>query len=249
LTGIHIGCYGADLNPSAGLFDLLCRIRDAGSIDRVRLSSIEPKELSDDIISLVSMTADGAGRLCPHFHIPLQSGDNDILTRMHRPYTRDEFRGLVERIVARLPDAAIGVDTLIGFPGETDEAFENTYGLIESLPVAYLHVFPFSARKGTPAFSFKNPVPTAVIKKRCERMRQLGAQKRLAFYRRYVGERVTILVEETRDNVDGRLKGLTGNYIPVRVEGPDVLGNTFQEVVVTRISEDGLPEGELENHR
>ncbi len=249
LTGIHIGCYGNDLNPSTGLYDLLCRIREAGSIDRVRLSSIEPKELSDDIIRLASMNDDGAGWLCPHFHIPLQSGDNDILARMHRPYTRDDFRGLVQRIVKALPDAAIGVDTLIGFPGETDEAFENTYSLIESLPVAYLHVFPFSARKGTPAYSFKNPVPAAVIKQRCERMRRLGAQKRLSFYNRHVGERVTILVEENRDKADGRLKGLTGNYIPVHIEGPDALANTFQQVLITQVSMNGRAEGELAGRR
>jgi threonylcarbamoyladenosine tRNA methylthiotransferase MtaB len=245
LTGIHIGYYGADLIPAVGLVDLLCRIQDAGSIDRVRLSSIEPKELSNDIIDLASTDDDGAGRLCPHFHIPLQSGDNGILARMQRPYTRDEFKDLVQRIVARVPDAAIGVDTLIGFPGETDEAFENTYELIESLPVTYLHVFPFSARKGTPAFSFKNQVPTAVIKKRCGRMRRLGEQKRLAFYNRHVGERVTILIEENRHKVDGCMKGLTGNYIPVRVEGSDVLFNTFQEVMIQGLTSDGVPEGKL----
>jgi threonylcarbamoyladenosine tRNA methylthiotransferase MtaB len=245
LTGIHIGCYGTDLNPATGLHELLCRVRAAGSIDRVRLSSIEPKELSDDIVDLAAINGDNAGRLCPHFHIPLQSGDNDILARMQRPYTRNEFKDLVQRIVARLPAAAIGVDTLIGFPGETDEAFENTYNLIESLPVTYLHVFPFSARKGTPAYSFKNPVPAAVIKQRCERMRRLGEQKRLAFYNRHVGERVTILVEESRDNVNGRLKGLTGNYVPVRVEGSDLLFNTFQEVMIQGLTSDGVPEGKL----
>jgi threonylcarbamoyladenosine tRNA methylthiotransferase MtaB len=245
LTGIHIGCYGHDLTPATGLYDLLCRIRDAGAIDRIRVSSIEPAELSDDIIRLAGLGEGARGRLCPHFHIPLQSGDDGILTRMHRPYRRDYFRELVHTIVSRLPDAAIGVDTLIGFPGETDEAFENTHALIRSLPVAYLHVFPFSAREGTPAFAFKDQIPATVIKKRCERMRRLGAEKRRSFYGRYVGETLAVLVEETRDRKDGRLKGFSDNYIPVHVDGPDELINTFQAVEIRRISSDGVVEGRV----
>ncbi|WP_319408997.1 tRNA (N(6)-L-threonylcarbamoyladenosine(37)-C(2))-methylthiotransferase MtaB [uncultured Desulfosarcina sp.] len=243
LTGIHIGCYGHDLTPAIGLYDLLCRIRDAGAIDRVRISSIEPAELSDDIINLAASGEEPPGRLCPHFHIPLQSGDGGILKRMHRPYGRDYFMELVQRIIGRLPDAAIGVDTLIGFPGETDEAFENTYALIQSLPVAYLHVFPFSAREGTPAFSFKDQVPAPVIKKRCARMRRLGSKKRREFYARHVGKVVTVLVEETRDRTSGRLKGFSDNYIPVTFDGPDDLANTFQPVEIQRISSEGVPRG------
>ena len=243
LTGIHIGCYGQDLHPSVGLYDLLRRIQDAGAIDRIRVSSIEPAELIDDIVNLAAIEDTIAGRLCRHFHIPLQSGDDQILRRMHRPYDRDYFRALVQGILDRVPNAAIGVDTLIGFPGETDEAFENTFDLIKSLPVAYLHVFPFSARKGTPAFSFKEQVPAQVIKARCSRMRRLGAEKRNAFYQRNVGKTVTVLVEETRDRTDNRLKGLTDNYIPVHFVGPDDYYNTFQSVMIEGLSRDGLPEG------
>ena len=164
---------------------------------------------------------------------------------MHRPYSRDYFKDRVQTIIGRLPDAAIGVDTLIGFPGETDDAFENTYALIQSLPVAYLHVFPFSAREGTPAFSFKDQILTSVIKKRCARMRRLGAAKRRAFYGRSIGKTITVLVEETRDRADGRLKGLSNNYLPMRFDGPDDLYNTFQRVHMQRISSDGVPEGKL----
>ena len=243
LTGIHIGCYGHDLTPTIGLVDLLGRIQHAGTIDRIRVSSIEPVELSDAVINLAASAEDTAGRLCPHFHIPLQSGDDGILKRMHRPYDRDYFKDLVQRIIDRLPDAAIGVDTLIGFPGETDEAFEHTYALIQSLPVAYLHVFPFSAREGTPAFSFKDPVPPQVIKRRCARMRRLGAKKRQTFYGRHVGSVVTVLVEGTRDRITGRLKGFSDNYIPVCFDGPDELINTFQRVEIQRILTDGVPQG------
>jgi threonylcarbamoyladenosine tRNA methylthiotransferase MtaB len=243
LTGIHIGCYGHDLKPAVGLDDLLGRIQDAGPIDRLRISSIEPVELSDAIINRAALGADTAGGLCRHFHIPLQSGDDGILKRMNRPYRAGYFKDLVQRIISRLPDAAIGVDTLIGFPGESDEAFEHTYALIQSLPVAYLHVFPFSAREGTPAFSFKGQVPPPVIKKRCTRMRRLGARKRQAFYGRHVGKIVNVLVEATRDRTTGGLKGLSDNYIPVRIDGPDRLINTIQRVEIRRVSSDGVPEG------
>jgi threonylcarbamoyladenosine tRNA methylthiotransferase MtaB len=243
LTGIHIGCYGQDLTPATGLYDLLCRIQEAGSIDRVRISSIEPAELSDDIIRLAAADHNGPGRLCAHFHIPLQSGDDGILKRMHRPYTRDYFKDRVQSIVGRMPDAAIGVDTLIGFPGETDAAFDHTRSLIQSLPVAYLHVFPFSPREGTPAFTYTDQITTPVIKARCETMRRLSMDKRRAFYERHVGKTVTVLVEETRDRVDGRLKGFSDNYIPVHVDGTDDLGNTFQQVEIQRISAEGVPEG------
>ncbi len=242
LTGIHIGCYGRDLLPTTTLYDLLAHIQAAGIIDRVRLSSIEPGELNDPIIGLAGAHPASPGRLCPHFHIPLQSGDDTILARMHRPYGRDDFRQLVLRIVDRLPNAAIGVDTLIGFPGETDAAFERTVNLIESLPVAYLHVFPFSARKGTPAFSYPDPVPLAVIKKRCERMRRLGSQKRRTFYTKTLGQQTTVLVEARRA---GPLKGLTDNYVPVRFDGPDAWLNTFRQVHVQRLAHDGLPEGRV----
>jgi threonylcarbamoyladenosine tRNA methylthiotransferase MtaB len=247
LTGIHIGCYGHDLTPAIELVDLLGRIQHAGSIDRVRVSSIEPAELTDAIIDLAASAEDTTGRLCPHFHIPLQSGDDGILKRMHRPYGRDYFKDLVQRIINRLPDAAIGVDTLIGFPGETDEAFEHTYALIQSLPVAYLHVFPFSAREGTPAFSFTDQVPPQVIKRRCARIRRLGAKKRQAFYGRHVGSAVTVLVEATRDRITGRLKGFSDNYIPVCFDGSDELINTFQRVEIQRISSDGVVEGNALN--
>ena len=245
LTGIHIGCYGQDLSLDNGLYDLLCRIQDAGSIDRVRISSIEPAELSENIIRLAQVDDGRPGRLCPHFHIPLQSGDDTILKRMHRPYRRDDFKALIHTIIDRLPHAAIGVDTLVGFPGETHDAFENTVALIHSLPVAYLHVFPFSAREGTPAFSFKNQITASQIKNRCARMRQLGAQKRDAFYARWVDETVTVLVEATRDRASGCLKGLTANYIPVHFDGSDDLYNTFQQVDVRRLSPEGVPLGSV----
>jgi len=140
LSGIHLGCYGLDFSPPSSLLALLENIDALGIMRRVRLSSIEPGELSDDIIDLVARSK----AFCRHFHIPLQSGDDAVLRRMGRLYTRSFFGDIVQMVHARIPDAAIGVDVLVGFPGESDAAFENTFNLIDSLPVSYLHVFPFS---------------------------------------------------------------------------------------------------------
>ena len=226
LTGIHLGMYGRDLSPPVPLIDLLKQIETHPAPDRIRLSSIEPAELTGDVIGEV---ADGA-RFCPHFHIPLQSGDDGILKRMRRPYTAGFFSELVRRIVDRMPDAAIGVDVLIGFPGETRRAFENTYAVIDALPVSYLHVFPFSARPGTPAAHYPCLVPAEVIKERCRRLRALSEEKKARFYRRHVGRVRDVLVETRRDRETGRLKGLTANYIEVQVDGDDTLMNRLVPV-------------------
>jgi len=223
LTGIHLGCYGADLDPATSLEELLFRIDTARAVRRVRLSSIEPHELTQGIIECVA-TSD---RFCRHFHIPLQSGDPGVLHRMRRPYTEEFFKKLVWCIHSRMPDAAIGVDILVGFPGETGDAFDRTYSLIESLPVTYLHVFPFSARPGTPAAGYDDPVPVDVIKARSRRLRQLGNRKKRQFFEPFLGKDLEILVEETRDAVSGLLKGISSNYGVVLVTGEDHLKNTL----------------------
>jgi threonylcarbamoyladenosine tRNA methylthiotransferase MtaB len=217
LTGIHLGNYGDDLIPKTCLGELLNRIDDLNMIARVRLSSIEPLELTDDIIKRVA----GSKLFCRHFHIPLQSGDDRTLQKMGRPYAADDFRQLVTKIHNRLPDAAIGVDTLIGFPGETDTAFENTYALIEALPLAYLHVFPFSPRPGTPAAGYPDKIPPDVIKHRCERTRALGSSKRIDFYNQFIGQTLDVLIETTRHRPTGLLKGLSSNYIPILIDAND----------------------------
>jgi threonylcarbamoyladenosine tRNA methylthiotransferase MtaB len=241
LTGVHLGAYGLDLSPKTDLTELLHRIVDINPIDRVRLSSIEPHELTDDIIELVAK----ADIFCHHFHIPLQSGDDLILKKMHRPYTRSLFRNQIRKINELLPDAAIGVDTLIGFPGETQKAFENTYSLIDELPVTYLHVFPFSARKGTPASSYQQPVDSKTIKVRCKIMRDLGHIKKRDFYKKFTGKTVEILIEDKRDKSTGLLKGITSNYIPVHVNGDDNLKNTLVPVKIDSVKIDNTVFGTL----
>lgn len=222
LTGIHLGCYGSDLIPETGLSCLLERIATEKIMERIRLSSIEPRELTDDIIQRVA----DSDCFCRHFHIPLQSGDNHILKRMHRPYDVQCFRERIFSIHEKMPDAAIGVDILIGFPGETDAAFKNTRNLIEELPVTYLHVFPFSPRKGTPAFSYPDAVATGVIKQRCSEMRALGKKKQMDFYEKQTGKAAMVLIEGKRDPVSGLLKGMTSNHITVLMDGGDHLKNS-----------------------
>jgi threonylcarbamoyladenosine tRNA methylthiotransferase MtaB len=241
LTGVHLGAYGLDLSPKTGLTELLQRIGDTHPIDRVRLSSIEPHELTDDLIQIVAK----ADIFCHHFHLPLQSGDDLILKKMHRPYTRSLFRNQIIKINELLPDAAIGVDTLIGFPGETEKAFENTYTLIHELPVTYLHVFPFSARKGTPASSYPQQVNSKTIKARCEKMRSLGYEKKKEFYKKFTGKPLEILIEDKRDRSMGLLKGITSNYIPVHVAGGDNLKNTRAQVRIDKIKSDNNVFGAL----
>jgi threonylcarbamoyladenosine tRNA methylthiotransferase MtaB len=241
LTGVHLGAYGLDLSPKYHLAGLLSQINESNPIHRVRLSSIEPHELTKDILTLVAET----DAFCNHFHIPLQSGDDFILKKMHRPYTRSLLRDLIVKTNSLIPDAAIGVDVLIGFPGETEKAFENTYSLIEELPVTYLHVFPFSVRKGTPAGKYPQQVDSKTIKARCEKMRTLGNQKKQAFYKKFIGKKVKILIESKRDESTGLLKGITSNYIPVRVNGGDNWVNTIVPVRIDRVDKNQTVFGTL----
>ena len=241
LTGVHLGAYGLDLSPKVDLTELLNRIHKSSPMDRVRLSSIEPHELTEDIIRLVAETES----FCNHFHIPLQSGDDRVLKKMHRPYTNSFLKDLIIKINQWIPDAAIGVDTLIGFPGETENAFENTYALIKELSVTYLHVFPFSARKSTPASRYPKQVNSKTIKARCEKMRNLGHVKKRNFYKKFKGKKVEILVEAKRDKSIGLLRGITSNYIPVHINGDDNLKNTIVRVRIDSVDSNNKVFGAL----
>ncbi len=240
LTGIHLGCYGRDLAPPGSLLQLLQAIRDLPGAIRVRLSSIEPLELTEEILSLVA----ASDRFCRHFHIPLQSGDPDTLLRMGRPYSPETFAGRVERIRRAMPDAAIGSDLLVGFPGESAAAFDATFCLIERLPLSYLHVFPFSPRAGTAAFDLPDRVPARTIKERCRRLRQLDQEKRRRFHERFIGRRLPVVVEGRREPNTRLLKGISSNYLPVLFAGPDTLKNAVVAVRVDR-EEDGRLLGSL----
>lgn len=222
LTGIHTGMYGVDFKNPSSLLHLLEKINQIKPVHRIRLSSIEPGEISTEIIDLAAK----GNIVCDHFHIPLQSGDNDILRQMKRPYHTDLFRNIILDIHTKLPFAGIGVDTLIGFPGESDQQFENTYQLIKSLPVSYLHVFPFSPRKGTPAASFNNQVHPHIIKERCARMRKLDKEKRQQFIKANYQRTLEGLVQHKADPKTGKLTAITSNYLTVLLsDTPELKGS------------------------
>jgi threonylcarbamoyladenosine tRNA methylthiotransferase MtaB len=245
LTGIHLGRYGTDLSPETDLTYLLKHLNKHQVVDRIRLSSMEPLEITTDLVQCIADAGQRPGQICPHFHIPLQSGDNQILKQMHRPYGQDDFRRVVYQIAESLPHAAIGVDVLIGFPGESDQAFQHTIQLLEELPLAYLHVFPFSPRKGTPAAKFPDQVPQHIIKQRSRETRELGINKRRSFMKGWLHHDMEVLVEETRDSKTGMLKGVTSNYIKVLLDGKDSQQNTFQTVRIEKLVDDQTVLGRL----
>jgi len=243
LSGIHLGCYGLDLSPNTSLVELMKQIRSSEAVERVRLSSIEPNELTEAFINLVGES----DIFCNHFHIPLQSGDDGILKRMNRPYTARLFREQVHRIRKRIPDAAIGADVMVGFPGETEAAFNQTRALIDELPVTYLHVFPFSPRDGTPAAQYPDTVPPDIIKDRALNLRQLGSYKKSIFYNRFIKGRIEVLVEGKRNNSEGSLKGISSNYIPVLFKGGGHLKNTLATVRIEAVNPDNSVVGTICN--
>ena len=233
LTGIHLGAYGADLKPTLELSDLIDTILQGNRLPRIRLSSIEPTEVNARILD--HMVSE---RLCPHFHIPLQSGADSILRRMGRPYSRLEYASLIRTIHARLPHAAIGADVLVGFPGEDEAAFGQTVNLIKELPVSYLHVFPFSPRRGTPAAGFKDMLPQSVVKSRCDNLLRLSEEKKSHFYHTLVGRNVQVLIESETDP-DGWARGLSDNYIPVSLLSTGLLANTVVDARIEEVAADG----------
>jgi len=215
LTGVHLGAWGADLAPAPGLPHLLRRIEEAGTVGRLRLSSIEPLEVTGELIACLRESR----VLCPHLHIPLQSGDDRVLCAMGRHYDGRFFRDLVHRLIDEIPGVAVGVDVMAGFPGEGEREFESTLELLRGLPVAYLHVFPYSERPGTKAAAMPGKVEEPLRARRAAALRALGLAKREDFAKRAVGSRQTVLVEGSRDRKTGRLKGFTGNYVPVLLSG------------------------------
>jgi threonylcarbamoyladenosine tRNA methylthiotransferase MtaB len=211
LAGIHLGSWRDDATGEK-LDALVERILRVPGLRRLRLSSLEPQHLTDRLLDLVSEPV-----LMPFFHLPLQAGDDSVLRLMRRGYTTALFASRVEKLVARRPDVGIGSDILVGYPGEDDAAFERGLAFIASLPFSHFHVFTFSARPGTHAAALDGAVPPAIRKQRGARMRALGDAKAAAFRARFDGARAEVLVESKRTR-DGRLTGLTGNYI--RVEMP-----------------------------
>jgi threonylcarbamoyladenosine tRNA methylthiotransferase MtaB len=243
LTGVHIGRYNSAIGRSASggkdclsLVHLTERILNDTKAQRLRFTSIDPKEFSDELIDLISKSnrPDTAPRIARHLHIPLQSGDDHILSLMKRDYTTDEYRKLLMKIKTALPEVMIGADVIVGFPGETDEQFENTYQFILSSPLSYLHVFSYSDRKGTSASQLPDKVPPEIIHKRSEILHDLGRKKWENYLEGFIGKTLEVLIEQKRDKKTNKLSGLSDNYIRVLVEGEDSLKNKIIPVSIIR---------------
>jgi threonylcarbamoyladenosine tRNA methylthiotransferase MtaB len=236
LTGIHLGKYGVDLGKGIDLEHLLFRIGQKAMPLRIRLSSLEPAEIDQGLIEMMASEE----WLCRNFHIPLQSGDNTILKSMNRHYTSGEFSDLIHRIHQSIPTAAIGVDVMAGFPGEDQQAFENTFSSINDLPVSYLHVFPFSPRKGTAAAGFTDQVSSKVIKERAAELRELGRKKREAFYRSCLGQSFRVLSEGWSSDEKNMIKGWSDNYLQVVFPSDQFQQNRLVKVRMERIGKEGV---------
>jgi threonylcarbamoyladenosine tRNA methylthiotransferase MtaB len=234
LTGIHIGQYGLDLSPQRSLLDLLRQIVAESGVRRLRLGSLEPTEISEELLDFIAASE----VICPHLHIPLQAGDDGVLARMNRHYGRRQFAELIHAIHARMPQAAIGLDVIAGFPGETEAAFEQTRALIEQLPVSHLHVFPFSRRPGTPAATMAGQLPGELIKARAAILRALGEAKQRAFAGQFLGEILELVVEGGGQG--GEWRGLSRNYLPVRFASGQARERSCARVRITALGAEGL---------
>ncbi|RIA10127.1 threonylcarbamoyladenosine tRNA methylthiotransferase MtaB [Flavobacteriaceae bacterium MAR_2010_72] len=238
LTGVNIGDYGkgefGNKKHEHTFLDLVKELDKVEGIERLRISSIEPNLLKNETIELVSKSR----AFVPHFHIPLQSGSNDILKKMKRRYMKELYVDRVSKIKEVMPQACIGVDVIVGFPGETDEHFLETYNFLNTLDISYLHVFTYSERDNTEAAVMEDVVPKNVRAKRSKMLRGLSAKKRRAFYESQIGRKLTVLFEG--ENKEGYIHGFTENYVKVKAPWNPELVNTLHEVELTKIDDDGL---------
>ena len=238
LTGVNIGDYGkgefGNKKHEHTFLDLVTQLDTVEGIERLRISSIEPNLLKNETIDLVSKSR----AFVPHFHVPLQSGSNAILKKMKRRYLRELYVDRVAKIKNVMPHACIGVDVIVGFPGETDAHFLETYNFLNALDISYLHVFTYSERDNTEAATMEGTVPNAVRSKRSKMLRGLSVKKRRAFYERQLNTTRTVLFES--ENKEGYIHGFTENYVKVKAPWHPNLVNTLHEVVLTKIDDDGL---------
>ncbi|MBA4317151.1 MAG: tRNA (N(6)-L-threonylcarbamoyladenosine(37)-C(2))-methylthiotransferase MtaB [Flavobacterium sp.] len=237
LTGVNIGDYGkgefGNKKHEHTFLELVQELDKVEGIERLRISSIEPNLLKNETIEFVSKSR----TFVPHFHIPLQSGSNEILKLMKRRYLREIYTERVNKIREVMPDACIGVDVIVGFPGETDEHFLETYHFLNDMDISYLHVFTYSERDNTEAAEMNGIVPANVRAKRSKMLRGLSVKKRRAFYESQIGTNRTVLFET--ENKEGYIHGFTENYVRVKTPWNPELANTLQEINLTKIDEDG----------
>lgn len=211
LAGIHMGAYGQDLGGDVDLAQLLRYLVEIDGLERIRLSSIEPMDVGEELLEVMAESP----KLCRHLHLPVQSGCDEILARMKRRYTTVQFRDLVNRARELMPEIAITTDLMVGFPGETEEHHRRSFEFAAEIGFSRMHVFPYSARRGTPAASFPDHVDPAVKKRRVDEFLQLGREMAMAYHRRFLGREMEVLVENEPDETTGFCQGYTDNYIRV----------------------------------
>lgn len=224
LTGIHIASYGKDLKDT-NLIDVIKEVHKVEGVERIRLSSIEPTLLTEDFVMEISRLP----KFCHHLHISLQSGSNSTLKRMNRKYSTEDYKSIIKRLRSYIPRIAITTDIIVGFPGETEEEFMETYNFIKEISFSQIHVFKFSPRKGTPAADFKNQVPSKTKNTRSDKIINLGNELMKEYRTGFIGQSLDVLFEETYDNDKKMIAGLTDNYIRVVVFGEKKnLGNILK---------------------
>ena len=233
LTGIHIGAYGRDFQSKINLVDAIKTVLDAANPLRLRLGSLESAEMSDELIDLLKSD----GRICNHVHLPLQSGSDEILRAMRRPYTTKNFAELTARLVREVPEISIGTDLIVGFPGETDKHFSETLEFIQAQPFSKIHVFPYSARAGTVAATLPNQIPSQVKKFRAGRALEISRAKSQKFSERLLGKTVEIITETS---TNGIVDGLTKNYVRVYTPDKNIALGEVIKVKVEKIFKDGV---------
>ena len=245
LTGVNIGDYGkgefGNKKHEHTFYELVQELDKVEGIERLRISSIEPNLLKNETIEFVSKSR----TFVPHFHIPLQSGSNDILKLMRRRYLREVYTERVNKIREVMPHACVGVDVIVGFPGETDAHFLETYNFLNEMDISYLHVFTYSERDNTPAATMVGAVPNNVRAKRSKMLRGLSVKKRRAFYEGQLGTTRTVLFES--ENREGYIHGFTENYVKVKMHWNPELVNTLHEVNLLSIDDDGMVKAEFTN--
>jgi threonylcarbamoyladenosine tRNA methylthiotransferase MtaB len=233
LSGINLGRWGRDFSPQLRFEDLLRSLLDQTEIEKLRISSVEPMDWSDELIRLVA----GSPRIAKHAHLPLQSGSDRILRLMHRKYRPWHYAERIRKIHEAMPEAAIGADVMVGFPGETDELFEENRSFIEHLPFTYLHVFTYSSRPGTPSAAMPGQVPVQVARERNKVLRDLAAEKNLAFRRSFLGRALPALTLQAGG--DDYTEALSDNFLKVRIAGR-LPANLWVDAEVTEITEEDM---------
>ncbi|MCI4669809.1 MAG: tRNA (N(6)-L-threonylcarbamoyladenosine(37)-C(2))-methylthiotransferase MtaB [Bacteroidia bacterium] len=236
LTGVNIGDYGKGLDSGKEFLDVIKALDEVEGIDRFRISSIEPNLCNDSIIEFVAQSK----RFMPHFHMPLQSGNNELLGKMRRRYRRELYADRVAKIKSLMPHACIGVDVIVGFPGETEDHFLDTYQFLTELDISYLHVFTYSERENTLAVSMPGVVPVKERHQRNNRLRILSEKKRRYFYEQFVGQNRPVLFEER--NQDGQIHGFTDNYIKVTHQYEGQIANQIVSSQLQKVNSDGMME-------